>query len=51
MGKGGWDRENSAESIVGEADRGERELGIGNIVGGSEELVSDQARWNSQICE
>ncbi len=26
--KGGWDRENSAESIVGEADRGERELEI-----------------------
>jgi hypothetical protein len=30
--KGGWDRENSAESIVGEADRGEQEIEISNLL-------------------
>ncbi len=42
--KGGWDRENSAESLVGEADRGGRGLEISNFVGGSDEFVSDQTR-------
>jgi hypothetical protein len=30
--KGGWDRENSAESLVGEADRGEQEIEISNLL-------------------